>query len=73
MGIIEVKEFINGSMQIAQLVANSKAFSIVGGGDSIYLLEKVDLLDKIDHICTGGGAMLKFLAGEKLPGIEALN
>jgi len=73
MGIIEVKEFINGSMQMAQLVANSKAFSIVGGGDSIYLLEKVDLLDKIDHICTGGGAMLKFLAGEKLPGIEALN
>ena len=72
MGIIEVKEFINGSMQIAQLVANSKAFSIVGGGDSIYLLEKVDLLNKIDHICTGGGAMLKFLAGEKLPGIEAL-
>jgi len=72
MGIIEVKEFINGSIQVAQSVANSKAFSVVGGGDSIYLLEKAGLLDKIDHVCTGGGAMLEFLAGKKLPGIEAL-
>ena len=73
MGMIEAKEFINGSIQIAQSVANSKAFSIVGGGDSILLLEKAGLLDKIDHVSTGGGAMLKFLAKEKLPGIEALS
>jgi len=72
MGIIEAEEFINGSIQVAQSVADSKAFSIVGGGDSIFLLKKANLLDKIDHICTGGGAMLNFLAEEKLPGIEAL-
>ncbi|MBU2472830.1 phosphoglycerate kinase, partial [Patescibacteria group bacterium] len=47
-------------------------FSVVGGGDTIVLLEQLNLLDQIDHISTGGGAMLKFLAGEKLPGIEAL-
>ena len=72
MGLIEVDEFINGSKQIAEIVAHSKSFSIVGGGDSIALLEKVNLLDKIDHISTGGGSMLRFLVGDKLPGIEAL-
>ena len=72
MGVIELEKSINGSEQIAQLVADSKAFSIIGGGDSIFLLEKINLLDKIDHVSTGGGAMLKFLAEENLPGIEAL-
>ncbi len=73
MGIIEVDKFVNGSIQVAQLIANSQAFSMVGGGDSLFLLKKANLLDKINHICTGGGAMLNFLAEEKLPGIEALN
>jgi len=73
MGLIEVDEFVQGSKEVARAVAQSDCFSVVGGGDSISLLEKMDLLDKIDHVSTGGGAMLKFLADEQLPGIEALN
>ncbi len=72
MGLIEVDEFVQGSKQIAKVIAQSKGFSVVGGGDSIALLEEMGLLGKIDHISTGGGAMLKFLAGEKLPAIKAL-
>jgi len=72
MGVFEVDRFSSGSQAVAQAVAQSSAFSVVGGGDSIALLEQLNLTDKIDHISTGGGAMLKFLAGEKLPGIKAL-
>jgi len=72
MGIFEIDKFASGSREVAKAVAQSSAFSIIGGGDTIALLEQLNLLDQIDHISTGGGAMLKFLAGEKLPGIEAL-
>ena len=72
MGVFEVAKFASGSRAVAQTVAQSSAFSVVGGGDSVTLLEQLNLIDKIDHISTGGGAMLKFLAGEKLPGLEAL-
>ncbi len=73
MGLIETDKFIHGSKEIAKSIAKSDTFSIVGGGDSIFLLEKMNLSDKIDHISTGGGAMLKFLIGDKLPAIEILN
>ena len=72
MGLFEVEEFASGSRAIAEAIARSKGFSLVGGGETITLLEQLNLLDKIDHVSTGGGAMLKFLAREKLPGIEAL-
>ncbi|MFH1460876.1 MAG: phosphoglycerate kinase [Patescibacteria group bacterium] len=72
MGLFEVEAFASGSRFIAQAIAESPAFSVVGGGDSVVLLEEMGLFNKIDHVSTGGGAMLKFLAGEKLPGIEAL-
>ena len=72
MGVFEVEKFAQGSKKIAQMVAQSDGFSLVGGGETIALLEQLGLLKKINHISTGGGAMLKFLAGEKLPGIEAL-
>ncbi|MAF20512.1 MAG: phosphoglycerate kinase [Parcubacteria group bacterium] len=72
MGLFEVGAFNSGSEQVARAVAQSSAFSLVGGGDTICLLGELDLLDKIDHVSTGGGAMLKFLVNEKLPGIEAL-
>jgi len=72
MGVFEVEKFAQGSRKIAQAVAQSDSFSLVGGGETITLLEQLGLLKKIDHISTGGGAMLKFLANEKLPGIEAL-
>ncbi len=72
MGLSEVEEFVSGTKEVGRAVAQSSAFSIVGGGDTIVVLDKLALLDKIDHVSTGGGAMLKFLAGEKLPGIEVL-
>ena len=72
LGIFEVEKFAQGSRKIAQAVAQNDGFSLVGGGETITLLEQLGLLKKIDHISTGGGAMLKFLANEKLPGIEAL-
>ncbi len=73
MGLIEVDKFIHGSEEVAKSITESQAFSIVGGGDSIFLLEKMNLLDKIDHVSTGGGAMLEFLIGEELPAIKVLN
>ena len=73
MGVFEIDEFSLGTEGVAKAVANSGAFSIVGGGDSMAALKKVGLSYKITHISTGGGASLEFLEGKELPGIEALN
>ncbi len=72
MGLFEVGVFASGSIEIAKAVAQSSAFSVVGGGDTARLLEDLSLVDEMNHISTGGGAMLKFLAGEELPGLKAL-
>jgi len=73
VGVFELDDYAAGTIAIAQAVADSGAFSIVGGGDSITALHKTGLASHISHISTGGGAMLKFLEGKKLPGVEALN
>ena len=72
MGVFEVPEFAVGTFAVANAVAKSEAFSIVGGGDSVASLERAGLNDEIDHISTGGGASLEFLEGKKLPGVEIL-
>ena len=72
LGVFEQKPFAEGTMKIAQAVADSKAVSIVGGGDSVSAVKKAGVKDKITHISTGGGASLEFLADETLPGLEAL-
>lgn len=72
MGFFEIEEFAQGTKAIAEAVAQSGGFSVVGGGETITFLDKLGLSDKISHLSTGGGAMLQFLAGQKLPGIEAL-
>jgi phosphoglycerate kinase len=75
MGIFEIDEFSKGTEKIANTVAdatNEGAISIVGGGDTIAALSKFNLLDKVSHASTGGGASLEFLEGKELPGIKAL-
>ena len=72
MGVFEMEPFSHGTFAIAKAVANSSAFSIVGGGDSVAAVNKAGVADRISHISSGGGASLEFLEGRKLPGIEAL-
>lgn len=73
MGVFELTPFAKGTMKIAQAVAaNSKATSIVGGGDSVAAVQQSGVAGKITHISTGGGASLEFLEGKNLPGVEAL-
>jgi len=72
LGVFEIDKFAQGTMKIARAVAEAKATTIVGGGDSIAALEKAGVSGRITHISTGGGASLEYLAFGTLPGIEAL-
>jgi phosphoglycerate kinase len=72
MGVFEKPRFAEGTFAIARAVADSKAFSIVGGGDSAAAVAQSGVESKITHISTGGGAALEFLSGQKLPGVEVL-
>jgi phosphoglycerate kinase len=72
MGVFENPKFAQGTFAIARAVADSKAFSIVGGGDSAAAVAQAGVESKITHISTGGGASLEFLSGRKLPGVEVL-
>jgi len=72
LGKSEIEQFSQGTKEIAKAIINSGAFSVVGGGDTIAFLEKLALVDKFNYVSTGGGAMLEFLAKNKLPGLLAL-
>jgi triosephosphate isomerase (TIM) len=73
MGVFEMDAFCKGTEKVAEAVANSKAVSIVGGGDSVAAIKKIKLESKISHISTGGGASLEYLEGKVLPGVAALD
>ena len=72
MGVFENKEFVFGTKKIFEAIAESKAFSLVGGGHTIAAVEQLGLADKMSYISTAGGALIEFLMGERLPGVEAL-
>lgn len=72
MGVFEMPNFAIGTFEVAKAVADSKAVSIIGGGDSVAAIQKSGLADKVTHISTGGGASLEMLEGIALPGVAAL-
>jgi len=72
MGIFEMDAFAAGTMAVAQAVAHSTAYSVVGGGDSVAAIQKAGVTPMIRHISTGGGASLEYLAGQTMPGVQAL-
>ena len=72
LGVFEIDEFATGTLEVARAVAQSRAFSVVGGGDSVAAVRKAGVADQITHLSTGGGASLEFLAGKKLPGVDIL-
>jgi phosphoglycerate kinase len=72
VGVFEFDQFGNGTETIARAIADSEAFSIAGGGDTLAAVAKYGVANRISYISTGGGAFLEFLEGKKLPAIEIL-
>ena len=72
VGVFEFDAFGGGTKAIAEAIANSPAYSLAGGGDTLAAIAKYGVGDRIDYISTGGGAFLEFLEGKKLPAVEIL-
>jgi phosphoglycerate kinase len=73
VGVFEFDQFGEGTKAIAMAIANTKAFTLAGGGDTIAAVQKYDIEDKVSYISTGGGAFLEFLEGKELPAVAILN
>ena len=72
LGLFEVEAFAGGTRTVAEAVAASPSFRVAGGGDTLRALDEFGLASELDHLCTGGGAMLAWLEGRELPGVSVL-
>jgi phosphoglycerate kinase len=72
MGVFEWPRFAEGTLAVAQAVADADAHTVVGGGDSVRAVEEAGLAEKVDWVSTGGGASLELLEGRELPGVAAI-
>ncbi|ANU25912.1 phosphoglycerate kinase [Planococcus versutus] len=72
MGVFEMPAFENGTKSVAQAMAETSGYTVIGGGDSAAAVEKFHVAEQMDHISTGGGASLEFMEGKDLPGVSAL-
>jgi phosphoglycerate kinase len=72
MGVFEKPAFATGTVALARAVAESAAFSVIGGGDTVAAVNQAGVAHRIGYISTAGGAFLEFLEGRALPGVEAL-
>ncbi len=73
MGVFELAPFAEGTKAVADAMAHTEGYTIIGGGDSAAAVEKFNVADQMSHISTGGGASLEFMEGKELPGVVALN
>jgi phosphoglycerate kinase len=72
VGVFEFPAFAAGTRALAEAIAESPAFSIAGGGDTLAALDQFGIADRVSYISTGGGAFLEFLEGKKLPAVAML-
>lgn len=72
VGVFEIEQFSHGTLALAKAIADSDAYSLAGGGDTIAALDQFSVADKISYVSTGGGAFLEFMEGRRLPGISIL-
>ena len=72
LGYVEQDPYDTGTVKIAKAIAISNCYSMVGGGDTIPIIEKLSLIDNFSYLSTGGGALLKFIEGKELPILKKL-
>jgi phosphoglycerate kinase len=72
MGLIETPFFAKGTRELVKILSKSKAYTVVGGGESVQVIRSMKLEKKFNFISTGGGAMLEYLEGKKLPGLKSV-
>jgi phosphoglycerate kinase len=73
VGVFEIEQFSHGTQSLAKAIAESTAFSIAGGGDTLAAIDKYNINDQVSYTSTGGGAFLEFLEGKELPAVAVLN